>query len=407
MGQSLECLHSWFDRLHDPRVVELRLEGHAIGAIGEGQGAHWSRTSFLGLRRPAHRPLCYRARELQEYSGREAACMAQSPSTCGVFVCITPLVDRPPRNRELERLVIDAVRASEVGSPARDEAWQVYADWLLSLGEPVGEWLAVSLRADDQSDAAAPVRAALDQIERACSFRLVDLALADLSEVPELARIADLTWERGFITTASIRTREFRAWDSELLEHTPDRLLEAVLRSPSACMLHSVRVDAHSFRVEGSRHSTVAAVLASFEEPLALRVLELGDGSDAVRLNSGMLERVPELVTLRLVSNQAGHKHDELREQLAILSQPGLLPAVTELSLCFALGGDPAAETIAEAPLLDRLRKLRIDHVTDIGAELIIAQRDRFARLERFELRHGELSQPWSRALAAIGCEFG
>jgi hypothetical protein len=316
-------------------------------------------------------------------------------------------VDRPPRNRELERLVIDAVRASEVGSPARHEAWQVYADWLLSLGEPVGEWLAVSLRADDQSDAAAPVRAALDEIERACSFRLVDLALADLSEVPELARIADLTWERGFITSANIRTREFRAWDSELLEHTPDRLLEAVLRSPSACMLHGLRIDANAFRVKGSRHPTVAALIASFEEPLVLRALELGDGSDALHLDTGMLERVPELVTLRLVTNQAGHKHDELREQLAILSHPRVLPSLGELSLCFALGGDPAAEYIAEAPLLERLRRLRVDHVTDIGAELIIAQRDRFARLDRFELRHAEVSQPWSRALAAIGCNFG
>jgi hypothetical protein len=55
----------------------------------------------------------------------------------------------------------------------------------------------------------------------------------------------------------------------------------------------------------------------------------------------------------------------------------------------------------------ERLRALRLDHVTDVGAELIIAQRDRFAGLERFELRHCELSQPWSRALAAMGCSFG
>jgi hypothetical protein len=316
-------------------------------------------------------------------------------------------VDRPPRNRELERLVIDAVRATDVGAPERHEAWQVYADWLLSLGEPVGEWLAVSLGADDASDAAAPVRAALDEIERACSFRLVDLALADLSEVPELARIADLTWERGFITTASIRTREFRAWDSELLGHTPDRLLQAVLASPSACMLHSLRVDAHTFKAKGSRYSTVAALIAEFEQPLALRVLEIGEGIDALGLSQVLLERVPELVALRVVSNQTGHKHDELREQLAVLSQPGLLPMLVELELrCFA-GGDPSAEQLASSPLLERLRRLRIDHVTDVGAELIVAQRDRFAKLERFELRNAEITQPWSRALAAIGCSFG
>ena len=303
--------------------------------------------------------------------------------------------------------MIDAVRATSVGSPERHEAWQVYADWLLSLGEPVGEWLAVSLRADDASDAAAPVRAALDEIERACSFRLVDLALADLSEVPELARIADLTWERGFITTANIRTREFRAWDSELLGHTPDRLLEAVLDSPSATMLHSLRVDTHSFKAKGSRHATVAALLASFEQPLALRELELGDGSDGLIVRASMLTQLPELVSLRLVSSQAGHKHDELREQLAVLSQPRLLPALVELELRCWSGGDPVAEHLASSPLLERLRRLRIDHVTDVGAELIVAQRDRFAKLDCFELRNVEITQPWSRALAAIGASFG
>lgn len=316
-------------------------------------------------------------------------------------------MDRPPRNRELERLVIDVVRATEVGSAERHEAWQVYADWLLSVGEPVGEWLAVSLGADDAGDAAAPIRATLHEIERACSFRLVDLALADLSEVPELARIADLTWERGFITTASIRTREFRAWDSELLEHTPDRLLEVVLRSPSACMLHRLRVDACRFQAIGSRHRSIAELLASFEDPLALRSLELGDGRDALMLDRGMFERLPELVSLRLACNQADRKHDELRRQLAALDHAGLLPALAELDLRLSAGGDQAAEQLASSPLLDRLRALRIDHVGDLGAELIVAQRDRFARLERFELRHAELSQPWSRALAALGCSFG
>lgn len=319
---------------------------------------------------------------------------------------MTPLVDRPPRNRELERLVIDALCSTEVGSPERHEAWQVYADWLLSVGEPVGEWLAVSLGADDASEAAAPIRAALHEIERACSFRLVDLALADLSEVPELARIADLTWERGFITTANLRTREFRAWDSELLGHTPDRLLEAVLRSPSACMLHALCVDASRFAAIGSRHRSVAELLASFEDPLALRSLEL-DGSDPLLLARGMFEHTPELISLRVASNQADRRHDELRGQLMAFEQVGPSPKLVDLDLRLAGGGDPAAEYLAGAPLLERLRALRIDFVTDIGAEHIIARRDRFARLDRFELRQSEISQPWSRALAAIGCRFG
>jgi hypothetical protein len=316
-------------------------------------------------------------------------------------------MEAPPRNRELERLVVDVLRTTEFGSPARHEAWQVYADWLLELGEPVGEWLAASLRADDSSDAAAPVRARLHEIERACSFRLVDLALADLSEVPELARIADLTWERGFITCAAIRTREFRAWDSELLEHTPDRLVEVVLRSPSACMLHRLRVDACRFAAVGSRHPSVAALLGSLDEPLALRSLELGDGGDPLVLERKMFTPLPELVSLRVVSNERERKRDELRAVLGELARDEHLPALVDLDLRLLGGGDQAAEILADSPLVERLRSLRIDHVGDIGAELLLAQPDRFRGLERFELRNAGLTQPWSRALAALGASFG
>ena len=83
------------------------------------------------------------------------------------------LMEPPPRNRELEQLVIDVLRTTADDSPDRHAAWQVYADWLLGHGEPVGEWLAASLRADDRGEAAAPIRARLHEIAAATRFRLV------------------------------------------------------------------------------------------------------------------------------------------------------------------------------------------------------------------------------------------
>lgn len=331
------------------------------------------------------------------------------PMHAGLGTPTNHAVDAPPRNRELERLVVDVLRATEVGAQARQEAWQVYADWLLSLGEPVGEWLAVSLRADDASDAVTEVRAKLDEIERACSFRLVDLALADLSEVPELARIADLTWERGFITTAAIRTRAFRAWDSELLEHTPDRLLEVILRSPSASMLHTLRVDACGWAAIGSRHPSVSALLCDVERPLAVRELDLGDGTDPLELGDGAFARLPELERLAIRSDEVGRRPEQVAIELGQLlpdrasGRSNRTPALSELDLRLRGGGDLVISALIEAELVEQLRRIRVDHITDVGAERVLAAADRFAGLDAFVLRHARLSQGCSDALGRLG----
>ena len=322
----------------------------------------------------------------------------------------TRVVDRPPRNPELERLVVDVLRSTPEpgagpGAQARAEGWQVYADWLLSLGEPVGEWLAASLRADESSDAVAPIRAKLDAIERACSFRLVDPALADLSEVPELARIADLTWERGFITGATLRTHEFRAWDSELLGHTPDHLLEVVLASPSACMLHTLRVDALRFAAVGSRHSSVAELLAALPDPLALRELELVDSSVSLTqapIGARALARVPELERLVVVTDELGRPQERVVEVVEALIG-GLGPRVRELELRLRGVGDLVVEALLGAGVLERLHSLLLGHVGEAGAARILAAGERFRRLEGFILRHTRVEDATAAALARLG----
>jgi hypothetical protein len=348
-------------------------------------------------------------------------------------------MSRLPRNRELEHMLVDVLRSTPVESPDRHEAWQVYADWLLGLGEPVGEWLAASLRADDGGEAAAPIRAALHEIEAACRFRLVDLDLADLSEVPELARIADLTWERGFITTAAVRCRQFRAFDSELLGHTPDRLLDVVLRSPSAAMLHRLELDTHGFVAVGSRVGDFSQLLAALPEDLPLRSLALGDADSAMQLGAASFAHVPQLCELSLRANdlrlieplalgqlarlsvrveQSSVPEPRVRgrwsapplsvapsfDQLAPLCDGSGLPALVELSLALHGAADRVLTALLDSPLLDRLSVLRLEHLTEAGASAICRNPQRVARLERFEVFGIDLPEPLVAALRSLGC---
>lgn len=351
-------------------------------------------------------------------------------------------------------MLIDVLRSTPVESPDRHEAWQVYADWLLGLGEPVGEWLAASLRADDGGEAAAPIRAALHEIEAACRFRLVDLELADLSEVPELARIADLTWERGFITTAAVHCRKFRAFDSELLGHTPDRLLDVVLRSPSAAMLHRLELDAHRFAAVGSRVGSFSQLLAALPDDLPLRSLALGDleseaHSDhrvdaSMQLRAQSFARVPQLEELSLqatklcvseplalpklarlsvrVEQPASTEQRRTRrrmleppppppplgasklEDLALLCDGSGLPALVELSLALEGVADRVTELLLDSPLPDRLSRLRLEHLTEVGAAAICRSPQRVAHLSRFEVVGTQLPESLVAALRALGC---
>lgn len=358
-------------------------------------------------------------------------------------------MSRLPRNRELEHMLIDVLRSTPVESADRHEAWQVYADWLLGLGEPVGEWLAASLRADDRGEAAAPIRAALHEIEAACRFRLVDLELADLSEVPELARIADLTWERGFITTAAVHCRKFRDFDSELLGHTPDRLLDVVLRSPSAAMLHRLELDTHRFVDMGSRVADFSLLLAALPEDLSLRSLVVGDldspthsqADGTMQLGARSFARLPKLVelslqatVLRLTEPLALHELARLRvrvgkaarierrrghwglpppsvapttpkfEDLALLCDGSGLPALVELSLALEGVADQVIARLLDSPVLARLSLLRLEHVTEVGAVAICRSPDRVAHLSRFEVVGAELPESLVAALRALGC---
>lgn len=322
-------------------------------------------------------------------------------------------------------MLIDVLRSTPVDSPDRHEAWQVYADWLLGLGEPVGEWLAASLRADDGGEAAAPIRAALHEVEAACRFRLVDLDLADLSEVPELARIAELTWERGFITSAAVHCRKFRAFDSELLGHTPDRLLDVVLRSPSAAMLHRLELDMHRFTAVGSRVGDFSQLLAALPEDLPLRSLALGERESAMQLGAASFAHVPQLHELSLRANDlrlteplalqrlvrlSVHVNVQLPastpdfDQLAPLCDGSSLPSLVELSLALHSAGDRLIAALLDSPMLDQLAVLRLEHVSEAGAAAICRNPRRVAKLATFEVFGVQLPEPLVDALRALGC---
>lgn len=350
---------------------------------------------------------------------------------------------KPPRNPELEGIVIEALRSTPVDSPARREAWEVYADWLLSCGEPVGEWLAVSLRADAAGEVAAPVQARLGEIERATRFRLIDLELADLSEVPELERIAEFTWERGFITKADFQGRKFRAWDSELLGHTPDRFLAVVLRSPSACMLHELHVDRRVFGAIGGRFASFAELLAAGAGPVALRSLSLVDEDERELFDARALELMPALVDLRLRGTQldrerplassslrtldwaTGWAAAETWEALEASTLPGLerlrlrveslasralglewladLGELRELELAVEGRCAELVERLVALPIIAKLARLRLGPVDEPAAEAILAGAKRLAAVAKLELVTEGLDPSLLEALGRVG----
>jgi hypothetical protein len=299
----------------------------------------------------------------------------------------------PPRNPELERMLIDVLRASDSVAD-RAEAWAVYADWLLGVGEPVGEWLAASLRADDETEAAAPIRAQLGEIEAATRFRLVDNDLADLSEVPELSRIAELTWERGFITSAAVRCRTFRPWDSELLGHTPDRLLDVVLRSASSRLLHTLELDTCVFAAVGSRHADLWSLLAALPGPLPLRSLVLGCPDVELHVRAEPLARVPELTELELSAGALSVSEPLELPKLTRLRLRVGSPAPSSLGRPFAPPGFGPARvetfaTVFESERLPGLRRLELNCV-DVGQSLVerLVASSALARLDRLHIEN-------------------
>jgi uncharacterized protein (TIGR02996 family) len=314
----------------------------------------------------------------------------------------------PSRNHRLEAAIVDDL--DDVA------AWTVYADWLQARGDRFGEWLALSL-AGSLPDA---------------DPRAGGLWSTDLNWVVEridLDAFALLEHRHGFVV---------RAWIGEPAEgyrnRSPERLLDALLRSPNSWLLRSLtlasrRAPALSSVLLGHRDSIMLEHLRELvlgeadadDEPMR-SLVTIGDLARVLRVCpsletfhvrgtriqfSAAIEH-PRLVGLTL---EAVDLHGEVVEAVARAS----LPALRRLELW--LGHTDRfhdAPTIANLhPLFDDdrllpgLRELALINCdfADAIAEAL-AHSNRLARLEHVDLSNGTLAERGARAILEHAAAF-
>jgi uncharacterized protein (TIGR02996 family) len=340
----------------------------------------------------------------------------------------------PVRNRELEQAICDHWDD--------DAAWSVYADWLLARGDPYGELLSIELALETATNRAK--RGQLEQARLQLCQRHIETfgqwfaAGETRIEIEPGVRVRT---RRGFITEASfaqVARRYNRPQPVDLR-----RAIENVMLSPGARVLRKVEAG-------GAAGHSILEIVGSLEQRASLRALSFRD-RDATLEWVTVLAIVPELCELQVEATELElaqrlvcPRLETLRLELARVDSElleGLVSAeltslrtleiavglarsatdftLAELERLFASPGYPALENLrlrtaepellgalARSPLLSRLRTLELDNLHyDEGlfagwAEQLLANVERFARLERIELRNISLATELDKRLA-------
>lgn len=344
----------------------------------------------------------------------------------------------PARNLALEAAVLDA--------PDELDAWRVYADWLQTQGDPWGERVSLALQHHAaEGRARARLRRRLRGHDREHALTLHGEALSALRRARDFDEVARLRTRFGLIVEASVRAPEYE-WSGT----APAAVLSALLASPAARLLHTLRLGLIEWSHPATLHEGVAAITAA--APLAsLRALVLGDFDypDDSELSwvelgdvSGLWTAAPGLRSVEL----RGHavelgvvEHPTLEsltietsclpraalaslgaarlpaarrihvwlgaedpaagrdvELLAPLLEASEVPALTELGLCNCDFQDQIAIALAESRLLAQLCRVDLSMGTlhEPGAEAILANAAAFAHLDALILDENFIPEP-------------
>lgn len=356
-----------------------------------------------------------------------------------------PTIDGEARNAELEQAICDALGSRH--------AWMVYADWLLSRGDPRGERISLGLaRQLARPSEHAPLDAAIDRLE--ADRREVFLGpLAACLDAPDLDRVARLEWEHGFVVGVRVGLPRYPRGEST----RPEAVLAALLASPAARFLRSVAIGlVESANLRWTMGPALAALLAAGPLP-SVRELFIGDFEypDDTEISwtdlgdvEPVLRMLPELRHLHLRGGgiRLGKALTHRTLETLLIESGGLpgaalrslgraeLPALTHLRVWLGreyYGGtgnvrmlapllsgkgvprlrhlglmngefqDEIAAALAKAPLLDQLDvvDLSMGTLRDAGGRAILDAAERFARLRRLELDHNYLSPAMAEAL--------
>ena len=301
-----------------------------------------------------------RGEETREATGIDA----QLALLAGGFVRVPREIDdtSEPRDEALERAIHD--------SPEDDQAWLVYADFLIERGHPRGPMVALE---------SAPVKNIVQRAEREAETRKLRHAASDVL-LGSLAgrRGLSLRWKRGFIYNAIIHG----AFDHDGAE----ALLVDLLAHPSARFLRELELAC--FRDDGREdHRLLAALLLHTPALPPLRKLVVDAKATDIHTALGDIAalgmRYPQLEHVRLdgvrcrldglALSRVTHFHldsDSVDDNMGALAAAPW-PALKMLRLELRESRLPFSE-LAWVLELPALRELRL-HSTTVATELLAA----------------------------------
>lgn len=335
-----------------------------------------------------------------------------------------------PTRATLERAILD--------QPDSHDAWQVYADWLQSQGDPWGERVALSL-ADAGATQDLQQALTLDAAQRSSLFG----GLATLFERPDFAEVAELDWAHGFVVGVRLVTPE-SGWRGT----APDAILAALLESPAARFLKRITITLSQFEHDwigkcvdviarsGVRPGMRDFMLGEFEYEdereisrlhigniaPALRMMpnlhrlwlrgsgiELGEVLELPALESLMIQtgglpgaavraigraRLPNVKRMQVWFGDSRYGASGDIDMLMPLFHEGGVPQLRQLRLMNCEFADDIALALAGSPLLAQLEAVDLSMGTlrDRGGEAILAAADRFRQLASLDLEHNYLS---------------
>jgi uncharacterized protein (TIGR02996 family) len=349
------------------------------------------------------------------------------------------------RNPELEQGIHDA--------PEDTAAWQVYADWLQSEGDPWGERLSLGLaHAASKGAEKTKLKKAIDKLEEQHRETFLGKGFAKLMKAEDFEQVAKLEWKYGFVVGVRVASPEFE-WSGT----SPDTILRALIKSPAARFLQSVRIGLIQWEGdEDSFGQGIDAISKSGQLP-AMRDLFIGDfefsddteiswtdvGSvepallvmpnlrslhvrggniglgkalehdtlESLLIETGGLPadavkaigkcKLPNLTTMEVWFGQKNYGAGGNVKQLEPLFKGEGVPKLRHLKLMNGEFEDEIASALAKSPLLAQLETVTISMGTlkDVGGRAILAAADKFKHLSKLVLDHSYLSDEVAKAL--------
>lgn len=345
-----------------------------------------------------------------------------------------------PRNAKLEEAILAA--------PDAIEGYEVYGDWLQTVGDPRGELVGIQIGRTKATDDAA-----LRTREAALLKKHAEKWLGELLTQLRDGRALALTWRYGFVdtlalgvgenctdvdgveaytalaqvaATALLRDLTFgeRSGVQTMLSPSPnfDRLLRTMAEKGVPKGLRRLAFDVGSYQISWTELGDLSVLYPQLRvlEDLYLHVgaMTLGEAIDlpalkTLRIVTGGFTKAnmaavtrsawPNLTTLSLAFGDPNFGGDCTIEDVDPLLEGAPPPRLEVLGLTNAAFADDLPEAVARSPLLRQIRRLDLSQGTmsDIGGRVILSRAPLFAHLEHLDLSNNYLSDATCAALTA------